>query len=331
MHSEYIQNSASNKDNEILVSVAVITYGHEKYIRQALDSILMQQVNFKYEIIVGEDCSPDKTREILKEYEKNYPDKFVMIYRDKNIGARPNSYDVHMKCKGKYIAYLEGDDYWIDNNKLQMQVDFLENHEDFIAVTNKVIVVDENNQLQNEIYPCCKEKIYSLKHYKKDLLPSQSGSILKRNYYKNYFSDSSILWDPEMSPGDRLHALIMVSLGKVYCMQENMSAYRHITSSGTSFTATYKPKTKEQVLNYYTKLLRFNNEQLKNRKLEAFFEGQRMIAAIKLFGIKHFKDLRPYWNETNYKVSTLSYIFIRTVLWPFRRVLYKINKYRTGF
>lgn len=328
MNFETMKSSGNNKSNEILVSVVVITYGHEKYIREALDSILMQKVNFKYEIIVGEDCSPDKTREILKEYEKNYPDEFVMIYRDKNIGARKNSYDVHMMCKGKYIAFLESDDYWIDKNKLQKQVDFLQIHEDFIAVTHKVIVIDENGERKNETYPCCKENVYSLKHYKKDLLPSQSASIVKRNYYRNYFSDNTILGDPEIWPGDRLHALIMVSLGKVYCMQEVMSAYRHVTSSGTSFSATCKPSTNQQLLIYYTSLLEFNNEELKNKKLTPFLETRRMVAVIRCFGIKSFKNLKPYWNQTQFKARVSLYISLKLLSWPLRRITYEISKYK---
>ena len=87
--------------DEVLLSVICPTYNHEKYIRQALDSILMQKVNFKYEVIVGEDCSPDNTREILKEYEKKYPDIFTMVYHDKNIGARNNSQDLLKRANGK--------------------------------------------------------------------------------------------------------------------------------------------------------------------------------------------------------------------------------------
>lgn len=106
------------------VSVVIITYGHEKYIRQALDSALMQKVDFEYEIIIGEDKSPDNTREILLEYKKKYNDRITLVLRNTNIGATQNLYDILLKCKGRYIALLEGDDYWIDAKKLQKQKDF---------------------------------------------------------------------------------------------------------------------------------------------------------------------------------------------------------------
>ena len=99
-----------NNVSEILLSIAVITYHQENYIRQALDSILMQNVNFKYEIIIGEDCSQDNTRIILLEYHEKYPNRFQLILRDKNVGATKNLYDVLMNCHGKYIALLDGDD-----------------------------------------------------------------------------------------------------------------------------------------------------------------------------------------------------------------------------
>ncbi|NFE95394.1 glycosyltransferase family 2 protein [Clostridium botulinum] len=317
----------SNKNNDVIVSIVVITYGHEKYIRQALDSVLMQTVNFNYEIIVGEDCSPDKTRKILKEYETNYPDRFIMIYRERNVGARRNAYDVQKRCRGRYIAYLEGDDYWTDEYKLQKQVDFLESNKDFIAVTHKVTVVDENSNEKNEIYPCCKHNIYSLKHYKKDLLPSQSASILRRNYYKNYFYDDSILGDPKMWPGDRLNSLIMVSLGKVYCMKNVMSAYRHVTSSGTSFSATHKERTNKEKIDYYITLIKFNNEQLRNNDIKVFLKERLMEAVIRHYGIKNFSSIKKYWNmeKKEDKFIIFILIFIRLISWPLRKITRKIQ------
>ena len=112
--------------NKPLVSVFMITYNHELYIAQALDSILMQQVNFKYEIVIGEDCSTDNTRAILINYAKKYPNIFHLLLHKHNLGAVNNQNEVFKNCKGKYIAMLEGDDYWTDPYKLQKQVDFMD-------------------------------------------------------------------------------------------------------------------------------------------------------------------------------------------------------------
>ena len=98
-----------SKMNNIMLSVLCTTYGHEKYIRQALDSILMQRVFFSMEVLIGEDCSPDNSRLILKEYEKKYPGFFTVFYRKKNLGAANNYIDLAKRARGKYIAFLELD------------------------------------------------------------------------------------------------------------------------------------------------------------------------------------------------------------------------------
>lgn len=107
------------------VSVLMITYNHEKYISQALESILSQQVCFEYEIVIGEDCSKDNTRKIILEYLRKHPDKIRLLSQEKNLGMLRNYTRTFKECKGKYIAVLDGDDYWISPDKLQRQVDYL--------------------------------------------------------------------------------------------------------------------------------------------------------------------------------------------------------------
>lgn len=111
-----------------------MSYNLEKYIAEALDSILMQKVNFKYNIVVGEDCSTDNTRQILQEYASKYPDKFTLLLHKKNLGVVANFATTLKSCQGKYIALLDGDDYWTDPFKLQKQVDFLESNKDYFEL-----------------------------------------------------------------------------------------------------------------------------------------------------------------------------------------------------
>lgn len=131
-----------------LVSVWMVTYNHEKYIAEALESVLMQQTNFDFEIVIGEDCSTDQTRSIIKNYENKYPNIIFPIYHDKNVGANRNAYEFTFPlCKGKYIACLEGDDYWTDPFKLQKQVDFLEQNKDYVICGHWRKIVDEKSNL----------------------------------------------------------------------------------------------------------------------------------------------------------------------------------------
>jgi len=113
-----------------LVSVWMITYNHEAYIQKALDSILMQQVNFPYEIVIGEDKSTDSTRDIVCELQRRYPEKIRLRLAKENFfskGVNP-TIGVLQLCRGRYIAMCEGDDFWTDPQKLKKQVDFLEAH-----------------------------------------------------------------------------------------------------------------------------------------------------------------------------------------------------------
>ncbi|MDR2221789.1 MAG: glycosyltransferase [Flavobacteriaceae bacterium] len=109
-----------------IVSVAMLTYGHIDYIKQAIESVLIQETNFPIQLVIAEDCSPDNTREIVKEYQKKYPHIIKLILQDVNVGAIENNHVLLENLDGYYIAPLEGDDYWSDSKKLQQQVDFLE-------------------------------------------------------------------------------------------------------------------------------------------------------------------------------------------------------------
>ena len=109
-----------------LVSVCIITYNHVKYIEQAIESVLMQQVDFPWEIIIADDCSTDGTTAIIQSYKTKYPDLIKLISRKKNVGPGLNFVELINAAKGKYIAYLEGDDYWIAKTKLKKQFDYIE-------------------------------------------------------------------------------------------------------------------------------------------------------------------------------------------------------------
>lgn len=128
----------------MILSVGILTYNQEKYIRQCLDAVLMQKVDFEYEIVVGDDASSEGTQDILREYGAKYPGKFVLLLGEKNEGISMNYKKVLSTCKGKYIALCEGDDYWTDVHKLQVQVDFLEKHPDygFVGTYNTLLFPD---------------------------------------------------------------------------------------------------------------------------------------------------------------------------------------------
>ena len=133
--------------DEIMVSVIIITYNQEQYIRQCLDSVFAQKTNFKFEVIVAEDASPDNTRAILLEYKEKYGDQLVLVLHDENVGPSKNSRSAREVVQGKYVTGLEGDDYWTDEYKLQKQFDILENHPQYSAVCCDYAIVSADGKM----------------------------------------------------------------------------------------------------------------------------------------------------------------------------------------
>lgn len=137
-----------------LVSISCLTYNHAQYLRECFDGILMQKTNFDFEVVVHDDASTDETKAIIEEYTQKHPDIFFPMYQEENQyskGVRGVMGKFNFpRCRGKYIAMCEGDDYWTDENKLQKQVDFLENNPDYsICWTN---YVELDNTKNNKIF-----------------------------------------------------------------------------------------------------------------------------------------------------------------------------------
>ncbi|MDD4992430.1 MAG: glycosyltransferase [Paludibacter sp.] len=133
------------ESNTPMVSVFMMVYNHEKFIEQAIEGVLMQKTNFDFVIVLGEDCSADNSREIILRYTSVHPEKFKLLLNDSNLGAMANQLAILNACKGKYIAFCEGDDYWTDPYKLQKQVDFLEANEEYSICFHRYKILDEES------------------------------------------------------------------------------------------------------------------------------------------------------------------------------------------
>lgn len=134
-----------------MISVVMLTYGHENYIAEAIEGVLMQECDFEVELIIANDCSPDKTDDVIKEMIKTHPNSSWIKYtnHEGNLGMVSNFIWALKSARGKYIAICEGDDYWIDPFKLQKQVDFLENNPEYGLVhTNNKVFLQSQNQFQ---------------------------------------------------------------------------------------------------------------------------------------------------------------------------------------
>ena len=217
-------------EDRIDVSILMLTYYHEKYVAKALDSVLAQKTDLRYEIVVGDDASGDRTPEILREYAEKYPDIVKPVLRTENLGSCKNGLDASARTKGKYMAYLEGDDYWLDPYKMQKQYDFLEENTEYFACCGKCLIVDENGTPDYTQSPQFAEnkKVFTLQDYFTTWnVPGQIGTLMRRNNLGFEYADA---YEVHRNVGDKTDALIFLSQGPIYCFNEIFSAYRHVTS-----------------------------------------------------------------------------------------------------
>lgn len=132
-----------------VVSVNMITYNHEKYIAKAIEGVMSQEVDFPFELVIGEDCSPDNTRDIAIEYQKKYPHNIRVIYPEQNVGPNNNFRRTLEACRGEYIAICEGDDIWLDKTKLKKQVGFLAENPDYVITYHDYDVYKDGEKEEN--------------------------------------------------------------------------------------------------------------------------------------------------------------------------------------
>lgn len=216
-----------NTDN-VAVSVLMTAFNHEKYIAMAIDSVLAQQVDFRYEILIGDDASTDKTPYIIREYAERYPDIIRFVKRSKNIGATRNSYELNLMCRGDYIAPLEADDYWIDNQKLQKQKDFLDAHPEHLGCSAGIVYISKDGAIlpHYKLDWYTPKECFSIKDYDGFHLPGQTSAYMRRNIFRTPKFDYSIMYSVHPQIGDRICAAVYLLHGDICFLSEKMTAYR---------------------------------------------------------------------------------------------------------
>ena len=207
-----------------LVSIGCVTYNHEFYIRDALNSFLMQKTTFPIEILIHDDASTDKTADIIREYEKKHPDIIKSIYQKENQYSKRVGISVNYqfpRARGKYIALCEGDDYWTDPYKLQKQVDFLEANPEYVLCFHNVFRKYENLDRADELYNSFSE---DLTLTKQDLLLKNhiaTVSVVFRNI-PNIVPD----WASDLPAGDYPLWCALANQGEIRYLNETMAVYR---------------------------------------------------------------------------------------------------------
>lgn len=213
----------------IKLSIICLSYNHSKYIRDTLDSFVMQKTNFPFEVLVHDDASTDGTAKIIQEYAQKYPDIIKPIFEKENCWQRGINFSkekIWPLVKGEYVALCEGDDYWTDENKLQKQVDFLEAHPECSICFHPVKVKWDDSREDDSVYPNAKmlKKAGAL----------DFESLLKRNFIQTnsvvyrwrFLHDSYDLMPEGILPGDWFLHLLHAQIGKIGFMPDIMAVYR---------------------------------------------------------------------------------------------------------
>ncbi|MEO1433112.1 MAG: glycosyltransferase [Cyanobacteria bacterium J06633_8] len=277
-----LANDSQLKKDGIKVSVSLVTFNHEKFIAQAIESVLLQEVDFSYEIIIGEDFSSDRTREIVIDYQKQYPDKIRLILPEENLGFYGQKIFVKtLKASvGEYIALLDGDDYWTNPTKLQQQVDFLDNHPECAICCHDVTTIFEdkadNYRSYNDFEP---QKFSNLENILKSNFIPTCSTLYRRGLFDEFPE-----WYCDTVCGDWVLHVLNARHGKIGYINKSLGVYR-VHSNGL-FSSMKKIQQLKEAIKCY---------ELLNEYLD--FEYNRIILSEEIY--RYFTCLSIYREEGN--------------------------------
>lgn len=250
-------------NQEILVSIKCAVYNHEPYLRQCLESFVIQKTDFRFEAIVHDDASTDGSAEIIREYAKKYPDIIKPIYETENQYSKRDgslSRIMYAACKGKYIAFCEGDDYWTDPLKLQKQVDWLEKHDEYVMSHSNYLCLNQltgkftHDQIENKkIEIGCNLSCEDIIRFPR-IVMTLTVVIRKSVYDEIAVSDPFIFGSGNFLLGDVPRWYSAARIGKIHFLSDITSVYRELNSSAShikGFKNRYKFSVSAQGLRAY--------------------------------------------------------------------------------
>lgn len=258
------------------LSVWLICYNQENYIRQAVQSALDQKTNFNFEIVIGDDNSQDRTRDILRDLKKKYPKKIRLLLNKKNLGMVKNQVNVLNACKGKYIAMLEGDDYWLSGDKLQTQVDFLESNPEFSITSHNVMLKDEISGKFIGEWLGPKERDIDLRN----LLRYGSGGATCSLVFLRKSLAPLPKWFANQPSSDWITQILCAKKGKMHYFSEAMAVYRRNTGGATTFEKGSSKELQaftrggEDYCLFLNSLFKFKYDREINQNLVTYFYPQ---------------------------------------------------------
>ncbi|MCF6211117.1 MAG: glycosyltransferase [Gammaproteobacteria bacterium] len=260
-----------------LLSICCITFNHEPYISETIDSFLIQETDFPIEILIHDDASTDATATIIKNYEKKYPDIIKPIYQVENQyskGGGINSRFNFSRAKGKYIALCEGDDYWTDPKKLQIQVDFLESHPEYVITYHDSQPFDKGGYLDTNFWG-------ALKDLEPIELQKATPIFTLTTCFRNIVDPFP--FEAQMAKfGDLFIWSVLGEYGKGKFMKDIKPAMYRIHDGGIFSKKTKQQKNEMRLLTFYA--LSSYHTRRGNTQLADYYQEKIMKISIKHFG-----------------------------------------------
>ncbi len=283
--------------NKIDVSVVMLTYFCKDYVAKAIDTILEQITDYSYEIIIADDCSTDGTRDVLRKYEEKYPEIIRVIYNEKNLGITNNSYNARCHCRGRYITWATGDDYWIDKEKIQWQVDFLDSHNEYYAVGTVLEARFDDEEKPYAYYPKKKyqNRIITLDMYLHGAMFSTGGLMMHNAFLtedgRKFFS---IVPQASSFIDDATECILILIKGNIFLSEKRSTVHRVHRDTRDKKNYNSKYTTKQKIRQHFE--LYNNLHRILGREYDLFHFYRENVAWLEVNSVatrsmREFKEL----------------------------------------
>ena len=315
-------------NKEPIVSIFCITYNHASYILQCIEGFLNQKTSFPFEIIINDDCSTDGTVDILKDYYKKAPDIIRLVLHDENCYSKGIKQIIlnyiYPIARGKYFALCEGDDYWTDPNKLQMQVDFLESHPEYSMCFHDVDIKAEKGREWYDVFGKLEDRDYTGMENMVTWSVPTCSMVMRRDVYAH------IPQNPKFTMGDNVVVLTASRMGRIRCIPRKMGVYR-LTPTSWIGGQSAKVQRYKYISHYYGLIEEF--EECRCTAMYDILENQyfQLLSILKREGNKeefenvkaeylnypgenHFSRFQSYYTKDrirNTLKSLLGYSFVK--------------------
>jgi glycosyltransferase involved in cell wall biosynthesis len=295
---------AQNEAMQPVVSVLMLAFNHERYIRDALEGVMMQRCRFDFELLVGEDASTDSTRAICIEYQRKYPLTIRLVTADRNVGMHDNFFRLLGRARGRHIALCEGDDYWTAPDKLELQVAYLEENPSCAFVFhNAAIRSGSEKQLSGQILRHGPAAVSIRTIVEKDWFVPTASMVFNNRHLSPFPAQAR-----NYPSADLATQILLAANGTVHYIPRIMSVYRRI-ETGVTQKISSTPKNKLDYAESFIAMLRSLNVAL-GYKYHAAFESRigRTLRWMDYVRLRYLRviTLRTMANTSLYLIESLS-------------------------